>query len=99
MPDLSHLDALQARLRSERASLRAATSQFGRKIRTVWIAQIEREIEDEYRFLGIDPTLPADIAAMTRDGSGWRTWRSMCDELRAELGMEVRGCKNDWKGA
>jgi len=37
--------------------------------------------------------------ALTRDGSGWRTWRSMCDELRAELGMEVRGDKNDWKGA
>ena len=65
MTDFSHLDALQARLRSERASLKAATKSNEIEIRTVWVAQIEREIADEYRFLGIDPTVPAEFAEMS----------------------------------
>lgn len=67
MTDFSHLDALQARLRSERASLTAATKATEVELRTVWVAQIEREIESEYRFLGIDPTVDADIDAMSNE--------------------------------
>jgi len=67
MTDFSHLDALQARLRSECARLKAATKSNEIEIRTVWVAQIEREIADEYRFLGIDPTVDADIAAMSNE--------------------------------
>ena len=44
MTDTSHLDALQLRLSHERSYLAAAKSDGERELRSVWIAQIEREI-------------------------------------------------------
>ena len=51
--DTSHLDALQLRLSHERSYLAAAKSAGERELRSVWIAQIEREIACELEHLGI----------------------------------------------
>ncbi len=48
--NLAHLTALETRLSHERA--RFAVD--GSPLRQVWIAQIEKEIADEKRFLGLD---------------------------------------------
>lgn len=61
MTDLTHLTALQTRLRHEREYLAAATSEQEVALRTVWIAQIEREISGEYAFLGIEPVVECDM--------------------------------------
>lgn len=60
----AHLHALELRLSNERARLAAATSKDERALRTVWIAQIEREISAERAFL-----MPIDsaIANMSDD--------------------------------
>lgn len=40
----SHLNALQARLSNERSRLASATTDAERAMRTVWVAQCEKEI-------------------------------------------------------
>jgi hypothetical protein len=65
MQDLSHLTALQQGLSHERARLAAATNASEIAQRTVWVGQYEKEIAAEFKFLGIDPTIPAEIAEMT----------------------------------
>jgi hypothetical protein len=55
--DLSHLDALNTRLRHEKEAIARSKSEDEIKLRKVWIDQIEREIADEYKFLGIDPSV------------------------------------------
>lgn len=67
---MSHLNALQVRLSNERNYLAKAKTAGERELRTVWIAQIEKEIAREYEFLGKQDK----IAEMTDD------------ELLAELG-------------
>jgi len=59
MIDRSHLNALETRLSHERAYLAAAKTEGERKLRRVWIAQLEREIAAEKEFLGIAAE-PAD---------------------------------------
>lgn len=59
--DTSHLVALRTRLSHERN--RFAVD--GSELRKVWIAQIEREIANEERFLGIEPA--AALQQMTDD--------------------------------
>lgn len=59
---MTHLDALELRLSNERMRLTAATSDQEKALRTVWVSGIEKEIADEYKFLGIEPP-----AAMTDD--------------------------------
>lgn len=54
--DTTHLHALELRLSHERERLRCARSGPERDLRAVWVAQIEREIADERRFLGIADT-------------------------------------------
>ncbi|ENZ77964.1 hypothetical protein OR214_02240 [Ralstonia pickettii OR214] len=54
MPDTSHLVALQHRLFRERTRLAEATSDKERALRQVWVAQAERELEGELKFLGMD---------------------------------------------
>lgn len=49
----AHLDALRIGLSREKARLANAKSRQERELRTVWAAQIEREIEQELKFLGI----------------------------------------------
>lgn len=51
MTDTSHLVALETRLSHERAYLAKAVKTSEIELRTVWIAQIEREIAAEIAFL------------------------------------------------
>ena len=55
MTDHSHLIALITRLGHERARLVNACTNQERALRTVWIAQLEREIAGEETLLGIAP--------------------------------------------
>lgn len=66
MTDFSHLDALQARLRRETARRDAATNENERNFRIREIASCEKEIANEYRFLGIEP-LSLDDLLMSDD--------------------------------
>ena len=56
MPDESHLNALRLRLSNERIRLDNEKTESGKALRGVWVAQIEKEIEGEKRFLGIVET-------------------------------------------
>ncbi len=49
----SHLDALNLRLSHERVHLSNAKTDNERQMRRVWIAQIEKEIESEKKFLNM----------------------------------------------
>ena len=54
--DTTHLVALTTRLHNERRALKAATKAQEIALRTVWVSQIEREINGEERFLGMAET-------------------------------------------
>lgn len=54
----THLNALQTRLSHERSYLAKAKSDHERALRQVWIAQIEKEIDGERKFLGLTDELP-----------------------------------------
>lgn len=60
MTDFTHLNALQHRLSNEQGYLAAAKTDGERELRTVWMAQIEREIAAEYQHLGITPCTMTD---------------------------------------
>jgi outer membrane murein-binding lipoprotein Lpp len=49
--DTKHLNALQLRLSNERNALARAKTSKERDLRKVWIAQIEKEIAGEEKFL------------------------------------------------
>jgi len=51
--DFTHLDALNLRLSHERARLLAATKDTEKLFRAAWVQQIEKEIANERRFLGL----------------------------------------------
>jgi len=59
--DTTHLVALQTRLSHERARLANAKTAKERELRAVWVAQAEKELAGELRFLGMSDTAPADI--------------------------------------
>ncbi len=73
MKDTSHLVALQTGLSHEKARLAAAISTQEIAHRTVWVKQYERQIEDEYVFLGMTPT--AELPEISEE------------DLLAELGI------------
>lgn len=52
--DHTHLIALITRLSDERGFLAQATTDQERKLRTVWISQIQQEIIAEEKFLGME---------------------------------------------
>lgn len=54
--DTSHLIALTKRLGAERGYLAAATNKQEIELRTVWVRQLEKEVNSEERFLGIEET-------------------------------------------
>ena len=60
MTDLSHLDALLSRLTREHGRLQAAKTEREIAFRKHEIMMCEREIDAEYRFLGIDPVVGLD---------------------------------------
>lgn len=62
--DFSHLHALEHGLHNERARLASAKTEGERALRSVWIAQSEREIAQERIFLGL-PADHGDTNAMT----------------------------------
>jgi hypothetical protein len=70
--DLTHLDALRLRLSHERGYLAAARTDKERTRRLAWIAQVEREIAGEMKFLGIEYAPACDMTD---------------DELLAALGV------------
>jgi spore coat protein CotF len=72
MTDTTHLVALTTRLYNERRALAAATKTQEIELRKVWVAQIEREINGEERFLGMTVT-------------DWTAPEVSDDELMAEL--------------
>jgi hypothetical protein len=53
MPDTTHLVALVCGLHSERRRLASSRTEAERKLRSIWIAQREREIAAERAFLGL----------------------------------------------
>jgi len=59
--DTSHLVALQTRLSHERARLANAKTAKERELRAVWVAQAEKELAGELRFLGMSDAAPVDI--------------------------------------
>lgn len=59
--DFAHLHALEVRLSHERVRLAASRTANERALRTVWVAQIEREIADIVR------SADDDAASMTDD--------------------------------
>lgn len=61
MTDFTHLDALSLRLSHERECLAAAKTDGERALRTVWIAQIEKEITAEYKHIGIHPAYEVEM--------------------------------------
>jgi len=48
----NHLNSLQLHLSNERIRLAEAKTDNERDLRSVWVSQIEKEIEGEYAFLG-----------------------------------------------
>lgn len=58
-----HLTALSRRLGNEKAALAVAKGAQEIALRTVWIAQIEKEIASEYAFLGIEPMSDDELLA------------------------------------
>jgi hypothetical protein len=71
--DHSHLHALEHGLHNERVRLASAKNERERALRTAWVAQREREVASERRFLGLaDEPEPINMTD---------------DELLAELGL------------
>lgn len=62
MTDLTHLDALQQRLRNENDYIANSTNAHEIQLRRVWILQIEKEIAEEYAHLGINPVVVCDLS-------------------------------------
>jgi hypothetical protein len=61
MTDFSHLDALQGRLAREQDRLANAKTENEKNFRIREIAACEKEIANEYKFLGIEPLSLDDI--------------------------------------
>lgn len=51
--DVEHLNSLRSRLSSERSRLSSATGEAEKKIRGVWVSQLEAEIRCEEEHLGL----------------------------------------------
>ena len=63
---MTHLDALNLNLSHERARLADSKSQGERDLRSVWVAQLEKEIAAERAFLGLDD-VKTDAELMSED--------------------------------
>jgi len=60
MTDTSHLVAIYERLQREKARLSAATTSCEVDFRSREVKAAEKELEAEYRFLGMTPTAMLD---------------------------------------
>lgn len=59
---MQHLDALYLSRSNEKRRLDAAKTQAERELRTVWLAQIDKEIEGERKFLGMEPDFVSNLS-------------------------------------
>jgi hypothetical protein len=57
---MDHLSALQLRLSNERIRLSQATNKGEIELRTVWVKQLEKEVDGEYKFLNKDNAMSDD---------------------------------------
>jgi hypothetical protein len=57
---MDHLSALQLRLSNERIRLSQATNKGEIELRTVWVKQLEKEIQGEVKFLAQHNTMSDD---------------------------------------
>ena len=62
MIDYSHLNSLQLRLHNEQQRLANAVRVDEINARKVWVRQIEKEIDAEYKFLGFEPLAEESIS-------------------------------------
>lgn len=62
MKDTKHLVALQDGLKHEQARLASAKKSNEIALRTVWVKQLEKQIADEMRFLGIEEIVECDLS-------------------------------------
>jgi hypothetical protein len=53
MTDLTHLDILRYKLNREKEALAASTTPQEIAIRTQWVRQLQNEVDEEYRHLGL----------------------------------------------
>ena len=60
--DTTHLSYLELGLHNERTRLAAVTSEGERKLRQVWVAQLEREVAAERAFLGLSEHPVTDVS-------------------------------------
>lgn len=72
MYDTTHYAALMIRLSNEKGYLALATKQSEIDLRTVWVKQIEKEIESEVEFLSskgisVFQTLSSEVDKMSED--------------------------------
>ncbi len=74
MTDTTHLTALFTRLGNEKGYIRAAKSEGEIELRSVWVKQIQNEINAEEKFLGMSQT-------------DWNASEISDEELMAELGL------------
>ncbi len=58
----AHLDALNVRLSNERARLASAKTPKEVEARKVTVAQVEKEIEGELKFLGLTVETASDLS-------------------------------------
>lgn len=58
---MDHLNALELRLSNERNRLSQASTDTERKLRSVYVAQAQKEIAAELEFLGLEPLQVTDL--------------------------------------
>lgn len=75
MDDLMHLHSLELRLSNERMRLSEATSQSEKDMRSVWVKQLEKEIQGEIEFLASKGIVVSKVTIKDQDA----------DELLKEL--------------
>jgi hypothetical protein len=61
--DMTHLDALELRLSNERIRLAQSKTDQERKLRAVWIKQIEKEITAERKYDDVELLSIDELAA------------------------------------
>lgn len=67
---MTHLNALELNLSHERARLANAKTDAERASRSVWVAQLEREIASERKFFAVELSLTDDeLMAELQSGS------------------------------
>jgi hypothetical protein len=65
--DTTHLAALHHRLGREHSRMIHAKTDKERQLREVYVCQIEKEIDGELKFLGLESKVDAEIQAMDDD--------------------------------